>query len=80
MHLLVHTEVWTTLCTQEYGTPCERFCPANVYEMVTEAAGQRLQINASNCVHCKTCDIMDPHQVITWTTPEGGGGPQYDGM
>ena len=59
---------------------CQRFCPANVYEMVTEAAARKLQINASNCVHCKTCDIMDPYQVITWVTPEGGGGPQYDGM
>ena len=49
-------------------------------ESVARAGGQRLQINASNCVHCKTCDIMDPYQVITWVPPEGGGGPQYDGM
>jgi len=80
VHLLVHTEVCNTICTEEYGNPCQRLCPANVYEMVMEAAGKRLQINASNCVHCKTCDIMDPYQVITWVTPEGGGGPQYDGM
>ena len=81
VHLLVQTDVCTTICGDEYGYPCERFCPANVYEMiVTEAAGKRLQINASNCVHCKTCDIMDPYQVITWVPPEGGGGPQYDGM
>jgi len=80
-HLLVHTEVCHTICGQEYGHPCTKFCPAHVYEMVPDAAGGvRLQINASNCVHCKTCDIMDPYQVITWVPPEGGGGPQYDGM
>jgi electron-transferring-flavoprotein dehydrogenase len=54
--------------------PCENFCPAAVYEMVEG----RLQINASNCVHCKTCDIMDPYQIINWIPPEGGGGPSYD--
>ena len=76
-HLLVHTEVCTSVCGPEYGHPCVRFCPANVYEIVRDP-GQplRLQINASNCVHCKTCDIMDPYQVITWVPPEGGGGPQ----
>jgi electron-transferring-flavoprotein dehydrogenase len=80
-HLLVHTEVCSSICGPEYGHPCTRFCPANVYEIVREADGTpRLQINASNCVHCKTCDIMDPYQVITWVPPEGGGGPQYNGM
>jgi electron-transferring-flavoprotein dehydrogenase len=80
-HLLVHTEVCHTICGQEYGHPCTRFCPANVYEIIEDAgSGPRLQINASNCVHCKTCDIMDPYQVITWVPPEGGGGPQYEGM
>jgi electron-transferring-flavoprotein dehydrogenase len=80
-HLLVHTEVCSTICGPEYGHPCIRFCPANVYEIAHEADGTpRLQINASNCVHCKTCDIMDPYQVITWVPPEGGGGPQYNGM
>ena len=80
-HLLVHTEVCSTICGPEYGHPCTRFCPANVYEIARDADGApRLQINASNCVHCKTCDIMDPYAVITWVPPEGGGGPQYNGM
>jgi electron-transferring-flavoprotein dehydrogenase len=79
-HLLVHTEVCSSICGPEYGHPCVRFCPANVYEIVREQGQPRLQINASNCVHCKTCDIMDPYQVITWVPPEGGGGPQYNGM
>ena len=80
-HLLVHTDVCHSLCGTEYGYPCIRFCPANVYEIVPNEKGEpRLQINASNCVHCKTCDIMDPYQVIDWVPPEGGGGPQYDGM
>ncbi len=68
-------------CVEEYGNPCQNFCPANVYEMV--GAGeekQRLQINFSNCVHCKTCDIMDPYQIINWVPPEGGGGPNYRNM
>jgi electron-transferring-flavoprotein dehydrogenase len=79
-HLLVHTEVCSSICGPEYGHPCTRFCPANVYEIVQEPTGPRLQISASNCVHCKTCDIMDPYAVITWVPPEGGGGPQYNGM
>ena len=79
-HLLVHTEICSTICGPEYGHPCTRFCPANVYEIIREPEGPRLQINASNCVHCKTCDIMDPYAVITWVPPEGGGGPQYNGM
>jgi electron-transferring-flavoprotein dehydrogenase len=80
-HLLVHTEVCSSICGPEYGHPCTRFCPANVYEIGREPDGApRLQINASNCVHCKTCDIMDPYGVITWVPPEGGGGPQYTGM
>ena len=81
-HLIVHdTDICRTRCREEYGNPCIRFCPANVYEMVDTGSGTpTLQINASNCVHCKTCDIMDPYQIIDWVPPEGGGGPQYEGM
>lgn len=78
-HLLVHTEVCSSICGPEYGHPCTRFCPAEVYEIVTDTGGPRLQINAANCVHCKTCDIMDPYGVITWVPPESGG-PRYIGM
>jgi electron-transferring-flavoprotein dehydrogenase len=95
LHVL-DTNICATRCAEEYGNPCQRFCPAAVYEMVetgTQAAGlhnggsngspkprRELQINFSNCVHCKTCDIMDPYQIINWVTPEGGGGPDYKGM
>ena len=69
-------------CTREYGNPCQHFCPAAVYEMEDnpDGSGKHLKLNPSNCVHCKTCDIADPYQIITWACPEGGGGPHYDGM
>jgi len=72
--------VCATKCVEEYGNPCQYFCPAAVYEMVKDGAGQKLKINFANCVHCKTCDIADPYQIITWVVPEGGGGPNYEGM
>ncbi len=80
-HLVVSDlDICSSRCVTEYGNPCLHFCPASVYEMVEAegtSSGKRLQINASNCVHCKTCDIMDPYQNIDWVVPEGGQGPTY---
>ena len=85
-HLKVaDTNVCRERCTVEYGNPCQYFCPAAVYEPMFVKTGDgsvdgRLQINFTNCVHCKTCDIIDPYQIITWVPPQGGEGPVYTGM
>lgn len=60
--------------------PWQYFCPAAIYEMAKEGDAVKLKINAANCVQCKTCDIADPYQIIDWVVPEGGGGPNYEGM
>jgi electron-transferring-flavoprotein dehydrogenase len=88
VHLVIkNLNICSTRCVEEYGNPCQYFCPAAVYEMVEPssedvqgAPTKQLHINFANCVHCKTCDIMDPYQIINWVPPEGGGGPNYDGM
>ena len=77
---VVEPGICVSRCASEYGNPCQYFCPAAVYEMAQENSGLKLKINAANCVHCKTCDIADPYQIIEWTVPEGGGGPNYEGM
>ena len=80
LHVL-DTNICVTRCVEEYGNPCQYFCPAAVYEMAKETSGaMKLKINFANCVHCKTCDIADPYQIIDWVVPEGGGGPTYEGM
>jgi electron-transferring-flavoprotein dehydrogenase len=81
VHLLLKDPaVPTTVNLPVYAGPESRYCPAGVYEFVNEAGTARLQINAANCVHCKTCDIKDPTQNIDWVVPEGGGGPNYPDM
>ena len=83
-HLVVaDVDLCSDVCSQEYGNPCESFCPAAVYEMMPDPerpGKQKLFIHHENCVHCKTCDIADPYQVITWTPPQGGEGPDYTQM
>jgi electron-transferring-flavoprotein dehydrogenase len=83
VHLHVaDTSICATRCITDFGNPCTNFCPAGVYEMIADGSGgQKLQINSSNCVHCKACDIKEPYAgQITWVTPEGGSGPNYQSL
>lgn len=81
-HLVIEdTEICNNRCTEEYGNPCQHFCPASVYNMVDDPdrpGKQKLELTPSNCVHCKTCDIADPYGIIRWVTPQGGEGPNYE--
>jgi electron-transferring-flavoprotein dehydrogenase len=78
--VLADPEIPIDINLPRYAEPAQRYCPAGVFEVIEDAAGLRFQINASNCVHCKACDIKDPAQNIVWTTPEGGSGPNYSNM
>jgi electron-transferring-flavoprotein dehydrogenase len=83
-HLVIaDPNVCATRCVEEYGNPCESFCPVAVYEMIADEARpgrKRIVVHHENCVHCKTCDVADPYAIISWTTPEGGDGPDYAAM
>ena len=76
---IADTEVCATTCKEQFGNPCTKFCPAQVYNMVPNGETGRLEmrVDFSNCVHCKTCDIRDPYQQITWVPPQAGGGPEW---
>jgi len=81
VHLtLKDASVPVSINLEQYAGPEQRYCPAGVYEFINTDSNPKLQINAQNCVHCKTCDIKDPTQNIVWVTPEGGGGPNYPNM
>jgi electron-transferring-flavoprotein dehydrogenase len=82
-HLVIHDEdLCVNECYEKFRNPCTRFCPGNVYEMEVDAQTnkRRIKLNPSNCLHCKTCEIKDPYENITWNCPEGGGGPKYTVM
>jgi electron-transferring-flavoprotein dehydrogenase len=80
-HLVIHDmDLCVNVCFPKYKHPCTRFCPGDVYEVVEDEnmkGGRRIKLNPSNCFHCKTCDVKDPFNNITWSCPEGGDGPGY---
>ena len=83
-HLVItDLDICNNRCTEEYGNPCQHFCPAQVYQMEDDPDNEgkkKLMLTPSNCIHCKTCDIVDPYQVIRWVTPQGGEGPNYTNL
>ena len=83
-HLVITDfDICNNRCTEEYGNPCQHFCPAQVYQMVDDPGRPgklKLELTPSNCIHCKTCDIADPYQNIRWVVPQGGEGPNYENM
>jgi len=79
--LIKDREEFSAINIEQYGAPCQYFCPAEVYELHVDKTGKKeIRIHAENCLHCKTCDIKSPERGITWTVPNGDNGPEYQNM